>query len=174
MSKTNEAMVAACSKGMRVVGGEVYGVRGGVLKLKVDSSGYPIVSACYNGVTYPVRVHRIVAYAKYGDALFESGIVTRHLDSDPMNFDSDNIVIGTESQNRMDMPEGERRRLAQNAANVNRKYSDEMEAAMCNDYVGGMGYSKLGSKYNMSRSTARAILIRNGRLLGSTSLNNLK
>lgn len=64
--------------------------------------------------------HRLQAYQKFGDKIYEKGIVVRHLDGNPWNntWDNtwDNIEIGTAHDNRMDMEPEKRLRLAIHAA----------------------------------------------------------
>lgn len=76
-----------------------------------------------------IRVHRLVAYQKYGDRIFEEGIQVRHFDNNSENNLDENIRIGTPSQNMMDCPEEDRKRrakIANKAARlVNIKYDVE-------------------------------------------------
>lgn len=51
-----------------------------------------------------IRIHRLQAYQKFGTKLFKKGCVVRHLDGDSLNNSIDNIEIGTQSQNMMDVP----------------------------------------------------------------------
>ena len=44
-----------------------------------------------------VCIHKLMAYQKYGDKIFEEGIVVRHLNDDPKDNSYDNIIIGTQS-----------------------------------------------------------------------------
>ena len=59
-----------------------------------------------------VKFHRLQAYVKYGEKLFEEGIEVRHFNGD--NFDNswDNILIGSHSDNMMDKPKDTRVRQA--------------------------------------------------------------
>ena len=49
-------------------------------------------------------VHRLVAWFKFGKAIYEPNIVCRHLDGNPANNHPDNIALGTQSENMMDRP----------------------------------------------------------------------
>lgn len=53
---------------------------------------------------YKVSVHKLVAYSKYGDAIFDDGVVIRHLDGNPLNNSFENISVGSHSDNMMDVP----------------------------------------------------------------------
>ncbi len=66
-----------------------------------------------------LQVSRLVAFQKFGEAIFGNGIVVRHLDGNSKNDSWENIAIGTHSQNMMDMPPEVRRAKA---AAANRKF----------------------------------------------------
>lgn len=85
----------------------------------VDSYGYPALHLSLpNGHRTMLRVHRLQAYQKFGDAIFQPGVDVRHLNGNKLDNSASNIAIGTRSQNRMDMPRGARIASARNAANA--------------------------------------------------------
>jgi hypothetical protein len=49
-----------------------------------------------------VRLHKLVAYVKFGNIVFEPGVVVRHLDGNSMNNSLDNIDIGSNYDNVKD------------------------------------------------------------------------
>lgn len=51
-----------------------------------------------------IKSHRLQAYQKYGDRIYEEGIVVRHKDGNSLNNSWDNILIGTHFDNTMDIP----------------------------------------------------------------------
>lgn len=63
-----------------------------------------------------IRTHRLQAFQSFGDALYQEGIVCRHLDGNPLNNAASNIALGTQSQNMMDRPKECRQRCAFNAS----------------------------------------------------------
>lgn len=69
-----------------------------------------------------LRLHRLQAWQKYGEAMHATGIVCRHLDGNPQNNHWDNIAIGTQSENMMDQSTEVRKQRAQNAANALKKH----------------------------------------------------
>lgn len=71
---------------------------------------------------YRLRLHRLQAWQKYGDAMHADGIVCRHLDGNSQNNHWDNIAIGTQSENMMDQSLEVRKSRAQNAANALKKH----------------------------------------------------
>lgn len=94
-----------------------------------------------------VYFHRIVAYVKFGDAIYEEGMVVRHLDGNCLNNSWDNIAIGTDYDNKMDIPKKERQKRASNA---HMKYSNELVKQIREDHTKGISYKNLMLKYNIS------------------------
>ena len=69
---------------------------------------------------------RLQAFQKFGYKIYEQGIVVRHLNSDRGDDSWDNIDIGTQSQNLMDMPKEQRRKKAKHAGmHNNKEYRDK-------------------------------------------------
>ena len=59
-----------------------------------------------------IQTHRLQAYQKYGDKLFQDGIVVRHLNGNALDNSWNNIAIGTNRDNQMDIPKEQRIRRA--------------------------------------------------------------
>lgn len=59
-----------------------------------------------------VPLHKIIAFAKFGDAAFASGIHVRHLDGNPDNNRGENLQLGSSSENELDKAPDVRRRAA--------------------------------------------------------------
>lgn len=66
-----------------------------------------------------IRFHQIQAYQKFGEKMFEKGIVVRHLDGNPLNNHWDNIAIGTQSDNMLDIPKKIRKEMVLRATRAN-------------------------------------------------------
>jgi hypothetical protein len=58
----------------------------------------------FSRVSINIAIHRLQAFQKYGDLLYEEGTVVRHLNGDPGSNAWDNIAIGTMSDNMFDIP----------------------------------------------------------------------
>ena len=71
---------------------------------------------------YHFKLSRFQAYCKYGDKIYNEGIVVRHLNGIRDDDSWDNIAIGTQSENMMDKPKDVRMRASLIAASYNRKY----------------------------------------------------
>lgn len=107
---------------------------------------YQYLSTRVNGVMIISPFHRIQAYQKFGDKIYEDDIVVRHLDSNPLNNSWDNIEIGTHSDNMMDQPEEQR---IKKASNANKKYSDELVLEIKEYRDLGHTYSEIMEKFNI-------------------------
>ena len=127
LSKTNRAIVTAYRKGYRVIDGVPYNPEGQRLKIGYqDQRSYrrQRFSVKVGKETCHAYIHKLVAFQKFGFAMFADGVQVRHLDGDSMNNRDENIAIGTASDNMMDKPPEERVRLAVNASNSLRRLSD--------------------------------------------------
>jgi len=164
MSKMNKALRRAVERGLYVKDGITYGIRGKRKTAIKTINNYTkeTVNVGYKGTSVPISVARIIAYQKYGDKLFQDGIVVRHLDGNGLNNSKDNIFIGSMHDNMMDIPQEERMVHGKRAASFLRKYSNEVESSICKSYKSGLGYKRLSKRYDIPTSTIRSILIRRG------------
>lgn len=93
--------------------------------------------------------HRLQAYQKYGDKIFEEGIVVRHLDGDKLNNSYENIGIGTQLDNIYDMSKKQRIKRAMGSS----RFSEiEMQEIM-NLRKNGYTYKQIGELFKVSKST---------------------
>ena len=119
----NRHEILLFDKGYRVNDlGEVINPKGDKVMCSIHKKGYRCIGHRINGVTTNIPVHRLQAYIKFGDKIYTKGLLVRHLDGDKLNNSYNNIELGTYSDNRMDMPEEERKRLAQLAADSQKIY----------------------------------------------------
>lgn len=72
-----------------------------------------------------VRTHRLQAYIKYGDKMFDDGIIVRHLNGDSKDNSFGNISIGTQHDNMMDIPKNLRIAHAKKASSFTCVYSNK-------------------------------------------------
>lgn len=160
MSKAKDAIRAATEYTVDPVTGDIYGKKGQKLEGTVASNGYRYVSLFIKGVTDPKRglqvgQHNMVAYYKYGEAAFASGIETRHKDGNRLNNTPLNILIGSRSDNMMDMPPEARRARNLGKVSKQRKLND---AAILHirevyaNYTRGDN-TKLAEQYGVTKTT---------------------
>lgn len=74
--------------------------RGGLLKQKISTRGYPAVALVQNGKQATHEVHRLVALAFLGPR--PRGMEVRHLNGDPLDGRLVNLAYGTRSENQLD------------------------------------------------------------------------
>ena len=72
--------------------------------IQSDKRRYITASFKINGKVHTFYAHRLQAFQKYGMALYDEGIECRHLDNDGLNNSWENIVLGTHSENMLDVP----------------------------------------------------------------------
>lgn len=160
MSNINDGIRCAFDKGYYVTEeGEVIGVRGYVLRTRLDTSGYPTVSVGMHGYkgreryVCRFRVSRLVAFQKFSARALDEGVHTRHLNGDKLDSRPTNIAIGTASDNAMDRSPEVRSRAAQHASSVTRRFTDSQVQSIRHDRDEGMTYAQLKQKYGASKST---------------------
>ncbi len=118
MKKVNAAIRYAADRGYTVDQlGNVYGPAGGKLKL-FEKRHTRMVYLSFTVGDYKVKVHRFVAFLKFGKRALKKGVHVRHQDGDNFNNGWDNVLVGSQSQNERDKPIELRRRLG--ATNLNR------------------------------------------------------
>jgi len=157
MSSGNLAIIEAYRKGYRVDKfGNVYSKNGNRRALKSGKGGYLAFNIRRdNGKTWPLLVHRLQAYQKYGENLFSADCV-RHLDGNKENNSYDNISIGSTMDNWMDIPE---RRRVEICATANQKYNTEIVREIREKHKNGTPMKVLMCEYNItSKGTFSYIL----------------
>jgi len=105
-----------------------------------------------------VKIHRLQAYAKYGEKIFEKGIVVRHLNNNKLDNSWDNIEIGTCHDNMMDNPQEFRMKYALNASKSSNKYSKEFVEKIREEHNNNLSYKQIMEKYDIPKSTISFII----------------
>ena len=113
----------------------------------IPKNGYKRIFICHEGKKIQINVHRLQAYQKYGDKIFNKGIVVRHFDGNKLNNSWDNILIGTSSDNMMDIPEQIRIKKAKYASSFMTKYN---HTEVVKFYNSCKSYKKTMEKFNIS------------------------
>lgn len=94
-----------------------------------------------------IPVHRLQAYQKYGDRLFENGMEVRHLNGNSLDNSYDNIAIGTHSENMFDKSKEERLKQANIATSYMKKHNHEK---IYDYYIKCKSYKETMKKFNIS------------------------
>lgn len=164
---TTEAryLIITYNNGYRVINGNVYSHKNKLRKLKKQDDYY-----CFNirvpkeegRKTYPIRVHRLLAYQKFGDKMFEPNIVVRHWDNNSLNNLDDNIVLGTQHDNMMDRKPEDRLTHSLKASVKSRKFTDaEIELIRQDSKINKLTYPEIMKKWNISSKGTLSYIINN-------------
>lgn len=156
MSKINTALKLAYRKGYRVTPeGKVVNALGRERKCQIKTSRndkrYVFNVAIGNGVRMPVPVHKLQAYQKFGDKMFDQGIVVRHLDGDSSNNHEGNIAIGTVRDNIMDRSLEDRKNHSAKATAARTDTRNDWGVIEKDHRENGIGFKTLSRKYGVSK-----------------------
>ena len=126
MSAITDAMLIAFYKGFRVLpDGTVLSPRGNIKKLRLSGTGYLLFSVKVGGKSFSVRVHRLLAYQKYGEKLLIPGVVVRHKNNIKTDNHEENVLIGSPYDNSMDCLKDHRVARCANSVKIRRKLTDD-------------------------------------------------
>ncbi len=114
MTKQHKREREFAEAGIRISedGLQVIRKNGNLAALRTNTSGYLFFIVGNSRKHRSALVHRFQAWFKFGEAMYADKILCRHLDGNPLNNHAANIAIGTDSDNRMDIPAESRRRTA--------------------------------------------------------------
>jgi len=105
-----------------------------------------------------VFIHRIMAYQKFGDKIFDECLEVRHLNNNKLDNSWGNVSIGTPSENRYDLDEKTRLRTSKIAAKAQRKFTDDEIISMRLKHKNGLSYKKIMDEYKIAKSTLSYII----------------
>lgn len=154
MSRAKDIIRGAANAGYRLnpVTGDVYGRNSHIMTGTVASNGYRYFSICGVQVTQ----HQLIAFAKFGEAAFANGIEVRHKDGVRLNNRPSNILIGTRSDNMMDMEPEARRMRNLNRPSPKRILSPSEVKTIKDAYACGLRRgecTELAEKFGVSKTT---------------------
>lgn len=95
------------------------------LKGCVDCRGYKTTTIRIKEKVHRLYYHRFKAYLLYNNDIYKKGIVVRHLDGNKLNNSDENITLGSQKDNMMDIPKKERQEHAEYAASFLKLYDYE-------------------------------------------------
>ena len=104
--------------------------------------------------SYALKIHKFQAYKKYGEEIFQPGIVVRHLNGNKTDNSWENIIIGTQSDNMMDRNESDRIKHSKER----RKYSQEVKFQLIREREGGKSYGQISKEYSIPLQTVKDII----------------
>lgn len=134
--------------------GTLFNKRGEKIKAHLDRGGYWRVSTRirdndFKGVR-PVLLHRLQAYQKFGEVIFEDNICVRHLNGDSSDNSWENIAIGTNRDNMADVDKNYRLKRAIDASSKIRSFSDTKMVEILSFYHKTKSYKKTMEKFGIS------------------------
>lgn len=129
------------------------------LKGYIKNNGYIYISIRnYENKICKISIHRLQAYQKFGNKIYEEKIVIRHLDGNKLNNSFNNIEIGTQSENALDQSKEIR---INKSSNANKKYSNELVLEIKEYYKSGHTYKETMEKFNISSKGTLSYIINN-------------
>jgi len=151
-NKLQKVIIYAKNKGMRVEpDGTIIGMKNKPIKGTIDHRGYIKVCVKFHKKDIPVYIHRLQAYQKFGDKIFEDGMQVRHLNGDSQDNSWSNIAIGTMQQNHMDKKPMTRLNAARKAALAQRKYTNNQVEEIRSRKKSGESLNSLARSFNTTK-----------------------
>lgn len=145
-----EQIIVAYKKGYRVSenGETVIGATGKPL-LAYAYKGYLFFNMKHKQIAYKIPVHRLAAFQKYGEALFNAACV-RHKNGVSLDNSQENLLIGSHRENAMDRKKEDRVKHALIASQkVMRTDWDQIDK----ERKLGKSYNELRDLFGVSTST---------------------
>lgn len=127
---------------------------------RINRDGYKILQTRISGKNVYILIHRIIAFQKFGNKIFDPGIEVRHLDGNKLNNHPDNILIGTHSENMFDVPLNLRMHRTRKGALKTRRFSYEEAEQIRKEHNQGLSYKELSTKYKIGKSVISYIINR--------------
>ena len=114
------------SKGYRITEkGTILNPKGIEIQGYTDNKGYKRIKLHVGKKYLECDVHRMQAFQKYGQLLYQENIEVRHLNGIRLDNSYNNILIGTHQENMLDIPEAIRLSKAIYATSFMKKYNKE-------------------------------------------------
>lgn len=143
----------AYEKGYRVTkDGQLLNIKGRKIGI-INSQGYESTMIRINGKKVTIKTHRLQAYQKYSNELYEDGIVVRHLNGNRLDNSFSNISTGTQADNLKDIPLKQRQLNALPSAHKRIKHPKKLVDKLIEEYKVLKSYAKLSRKFNLSYDT---------------------
>lgn len=136
--------------------GEVFTPNKKKRKLSFGCQKYYVFSVRIYDKPQSVLVYRLQAYQKFGDKIYQKGIVVRHLNNNPLDNSWDNIEIGTYSDNLYDIPEEIR---IKKASKAHKQYSDDLHQKVIEARNNGMSYKEIMEKFGIKCKSQVSFMI---------------
>lgn len=159
LSISNQSIIEAYNRGYRVTkDGSILNSKKEIIKLVLKQKYY-VFGIRINNKINNIFIHRLQAYQKFGNKIFEDKIIVRHLNGNPLDNSCDNIDIGYVKDNLFDIPIEQRIKNTQNSTKVKQKYSNELIIYIRHKYITKqLTQIQLSKKFNIPKSGIHHIL----------------
>lgn len=127
--------------------GEIINPKGKKIKGSRNKENRIYLNIRYENSFLRIPAHRLQAYQKFGDKIFDDKLVVRHLNGKPYDNSFLNIEIGTPSQNMMDRPADIRMAHSKHASSFSKKHNHE---EILDFYNKCKSYKKTMEKFNIT------------------------
>lgn len=135
----------------------------------VIDDGYKRTCIRISGKKIQLRFHRLQAFQKYGEAIYKEGVLVRHHNGIRLDNSHENILIGTQTDNAMDIPEAIRLAHSLHAASFQKKYdNDEVKTFYENN---GRSYKKTMNQFGISSKGTLNYILKGRKRIKNTTLN---
>lgn len=124
---------------------------------------YPIFTISIGNKVQTIPVHILASFCFYGDKVFDKNLVVRHLNSNTLDVNINNIKLGTHSDNNLDKDPKKRSEAAKKARASqgyrakNALFTNEEILSIRKQRKNGVSLSKLASKYKVTKQCIYAI-----------------
>lgn len=146
--KRNRNEEFAYNRGYRISrDGNVIGIDGKSVNVAYNSKKYYRFRLTRDHKRIDITVHRLQAYQKFKDEIFREDLEVRHFDGNKINNSEDNILLGTHSQNMLDIPMKIR---IEKSSKANKKYDDSFIIKVKEFYDNTKSYQQCLDKFGLS------------------------
>jgi hypothetical protein len=165
LSKNNRALLIAYNSGYRIIDSVGVADPNGKLLKPYYKKNYPFFwFSCKEEGQVCVGFHRLAAYQKFGNLIFQKGIEVRHLNGKRNDFSISNLALGTSKDNRQDIPNELRKIHAKPAHLKNRKLSFQQAEKIRSNFLNWIGlktlfYKKYAKLHKVSQATISNIIL---------------
>lgn len=145
-----DIVLEAYERGYRLdKNGNLFNPNGDRIYGYVSHKGYVLFGIRINNISKNLPVHRLQAYQKFRDKIFEPGIVVRHLNNNKEDNSWDNIEIGTYKDNSSDNDKQFIKSVMREVG-INNRVHDYDSVLECRE--SGMSYGEISKKFGISKS----------------------
>ena len=150
----------AYEKGYRIIDGQIYNPKNKILKGSLDKQGYRKTGIKMHEKYYEFYYHALCAYQKFGEIIFQKGMVVRHLDNDKLNNKESNIDIGTVKDNCRDMGKERLSQMSKRGHDTKKRLKDPilLQEIFQTIETNTLSNQKIANKFGIDRKTVATLI----------------